>query len=885
MSPRREYNPRVRPLRTEPSLSPAVSSAQLYSFDEKRPDFVMEDRMAGTGYRQLAKALGTWDPVLQQYGQMVQEEDLAEGRTTTLRGENLDASGKPLTLETVAAWENDQGFFTGKSRAYIRGVKSVLYENAGVEYATQMYKYAAEGPLQNIEDPAERARLLQEKGRQLRQEFLDRIGPEGKDDYPLIDKYFNSLQTQTHAKLAETVAAQQARIYTEKAGQALRERLYTIFDTRLSPDDAARHMAGTRAIFTGMGLSEPEVNKLILQEAGHYLDAMNIGPNDLRGDNLIEALRRVPTSTGFLGQTAEAAAVLQQMQDRADARAERAETRLERQIKLQEAQEQRGVQQGIAAYLEADEAATYEDFQESNPELARSRYAREYFKKYQGYISDTQDRAETAANLGLTEELTIGLIRGTHTMDDVLENQNLLTRSQRKELIKKAETMQSQRDQINKLVGASRFNEVRKSIEEAQKIALKAGANGETPSLAQQALTTRKSIVAQNVFEAALYSEITRLIPNGVSGEELQRSIPDILERISAPLMDPNNEIVTKRAEEYMKGVNLSPLNPLLDDFALTYSGGKSPKPELVPPRILQYAEAAAQQTGVPMAAILAVSFAESRYDEAAQNGTTSAYGSMQLTKGTASDMGADPAKPDQNMTGGAKRLAQIAQMHNLDLTNPDQLAKAYLYYHDGPWHRGPHRPEAIAGAERVKAAYQATTRVEQAAGQQRLAAQQETERVQAIQQQQEAEQARLQAASAQDAQAEATRREAEEAPYIPILGPAAFSLDSLTNIAQALNSGEMIPILEKIQEEVPNADMDVVARVVARLYNELKNRQGPSPTFGPSENLITRTQEWVRSVRDAAEEIDIITPEDAARSLRDLSGGPAARYTPGSSH
>lgn len=751
MASQKEYNPRVRELRTEPSLSPAVSSAQLYSFDEKRPDFVMEDRTAGMQYRQLAKALGQWDPVLAEIGQRTQENKLAEGRTKMMRGEVTGEDGKPLTLETIATWEKGQGFFTGESRHFIQGVKSVLLENAGMAYDSHMQKFATESGLLNIKDPAERARILQEESTRYRQELLERLGPDYKDDFPLIEKFFNNFQTQTQAKLVGHLASQQARIHSAEAQQAFQERIYATLDTVTNSPGyqsappaerqqmLARMLGGSRLLFENMGMSGPEVDALLLAETQNYLDSLETGPNDFRADDIIGALGLIPTKTGFLGQTAEVTAKLRQLQDKADAREERASAKEERRLALAEKQENRDVQVGISAFLEGDNSADYNDFMEAHPELAKSRFARDYFHDYQGFISNTQDRAETATSLDLEEELTIGLMRGTHTMDDVLAAEHSLTRKQREGLLKRAEHMITERDQIMKIVGTSQFAAFQKNIVEAQQAPLKSPSA--TGQVAETLAAGKRSVIAQQMAEAALYREISQLLENGVSYDEIQRRVPDMLNRISAPLMDPANVHLNKRVEEYMKTINVDADNPLMMyDFSMGYQGGKSPSPKVVPQRMAEFARLASQETGVPGAAGLAVMWAESDYFEGAKNPDpkSTAFGPMQLVKGTADWEGVQQADPQQNVLGGFKHLARIAKMHNLDLTNPEDVQRAYLYYHDGPGHKGVHSEAAYAGAARVAEALKYTPQVEAAMARQQAAWEAEKARETAIQQQRE---------------------------------------------------------------------------------------------------------------------------------------------------
>ena len=93
---------------------------------------------------------------------------------------------------------------------------------------------------------------------------------------------------------------------------------------------------------------------------------------------------------------------------------------------------------------------------------------------------------------------------------------------------------------------------------------------------------------------------------------------------------------------------------------------------------------AAANQYGVPLQIGYGVVQQESSFNPNAAAHTSSAFGFMQLLKGTASDLGVDRFDPNQNLQGGMRYLSQLHDKFG-------NWSTALAAYHDGPGAVGKH--------------------------------------------------------------------------------------------------------------------------------------------------------------------------------------------------
>lgn len=115
--PPKEYNPRVNNYRPESSLRATVISNQISRYDEKRADWVWQNREAGDDWRQLARTLSGFQPTLAQYAEDKQrernEQDQAKWADEMTRLEKEAAEKDRLLVEYV---RNDPSYLGGSPR-------------------------------------------------------------------------------------------------------------------------------------------------------------------------------------------------------------------------------------------------------------------------------------------------------------------------------------------------------------------------------------------------------------------------------------------------------------------------------------------------------------------------------------------------------------------------------------------------------------------------------------------------------------------------------------------------------------------------------------------------------------------------------------------------
>ncbi len=96
----REYNPRVPEVRQQATLEPAIRSAPLQSYTEKRRDYVAQPFSdAGLQWGQLARALSKWEPALEMYIEKDRKDTWATVREYQMRETDLSRRIADITRE------------------------------------------------------------------------------------------------------------------------------------------------------------------------------------------------------------------------------------------------------------------------------------------------------------------------------------------------------------------------------------------------------------------------------------------------------------------------------------------------------------------------------------------------------------------------------------------------------------------------------------------------------------------------------------------------------------------------------------------------------------------------------------------------------------------
>ncbi len=142
----RPGGPQVEALRESRDLRAAVSPQSIYSYDEKRADYVQYPQGAGDGWEKLSSALSKLNPQLNQMA-AVQEERFFMEQT---------AIGKSLMSENQKAWsefikENPQ--YAGLNPHLERGYKGAELATKAQSYHAALQNHYTTGGLVNETDP------------------------------------------------------------------------------------------------------------------------------------------------------------------------------------------------------------------------------------------------------------------------------------------------------------------------------------------------------------------------------------------------------------------------------------------------------------------------------------------------------------------------------------------------------------------------------------------------------------------------------------------------------------------------------------------------------------------------------------------------------------
>lgn len=306
---RRQQQATVEPLRERGALSSSLSAQSLYSYDEKRPDWV-ERPDNDNAAAQLARSLSRFSPVLADWSNALhdqhQEESMAEGQ-------RLFAENRRDWNDFVQTNPEAAGF-----NPYLeRGYKSAELETKGLEFKQHMRDFYTNSGLQNETDQAKVGEAIQAEA----QNALSRmLNPE---DYNKVDvaKVFLPQTRQAETELSGRYAQDRAQ-ETLKLGA---EKFSTLVGAEIE-----------QALMNTPDIKHPEVFDSTMSAVAeriqvHALEMeVNGLPRSLRNDSIVEAvfntaeavggedgiklatqvLNKIPTGTGFLGGRTDVAAKL-----------------------------------------------------------------------------------------------------------------------------------------------------------------------------------------------------------------------------------------------------------------------------------------------------------------------------------------------------------------------------------------------------------------------------------------------------------------------------------------------------------------------------------------------------------------------------------------------
>lgn len=713
------YQPRLPEIRTDASLRAEVSADRLYSFDEQHAAYVARPSGAGEQYTQLAHALSRWEPALDRTIQQGAEEErelwLAKGQHLANEEANLKKSFTELTRE--------QPEYLGYSPAFKEGYTSVQMQNLGLAYETALTQAYHEKGWVN---------LPQQELQKARQEFTaswraEHLAPYlgGEEDevnanYPLLTKHFNPLQARAENGITGMYTEGRAKIHFAEGEQAFMENAYATIDgfvrsgngaffgpgTEQNANTLAAYLTAQRDHIMASGVPAYMANEWIKKSLVQYATKMDIEANDYRAEALFSVLDHIPTGTGRLGQTAASQLALAEFKDSSTDRRFKEESRYwqRRHWEKQEAQEKAST--ALITTLSENPEARYEDILAAHniPPTPENLALYNTIRKQQ---ADAWEAPETAENGFLAAELFNAAQKGEITLSQLFTHYRAgrITTSQWNDLRIRFPEGGTSDKRIESLMRDANFSEAKNFVQNAWQPTAEEKSLGLTPE--RQVETAGRSHVASVMFESAVRRELL-LVEQEKGSPATRDEAVRIIERHRAIMSDTQNNLAVPEAAKANKDNAFRFDNLQLPSNAYQEANerggweGFTPAPDSAlahaPARSLRLVEGAAREAGIDPLLAFAVAQIESSFNENAKNPASSATGLMQLTAATAQDMKVNPRNPQQNALGGAKRIAQIQQLHNT--TDP---ATIYRYYHDGPWHSGPHSAEAEAGAAMVR--------------------------------------------------------------------------------------------------------------------------------------------------------------------------------------
>lgn len=720
---RQEYNPRLPEIRQQVSLEPTVRSYQLNSYDEKRRDYVqMPDPNTGLQWGQLARALGKWEPALDR---LTEEAIKDDANTTFAKYRDLQAQQEKLDMTLV---EFTKAFpeHLGASPVARKGWDSMRYERLSMQIDTEMRQAYVDNGWGNLEKPEEYKAAVSSWVANRRKELL---GDVDEEMLPLVDKYFTPGQLRAENNLDSYHMSERTKANTAKGKQETGEFVFAGVDGIVrsphrdffAPDQLESSIATLGAFLTtardrsmSFGVPAHMANEWVKESLFQYAESMDLGVNDHRAEILFTALDHIPTGTGVLGRTASSQLALAEFIERSETRRYRAEEReYQRQARERE-ENKRKETDAIVWGVNDDPNASLEEIAEKRGiPLTWETVTR--YNQYKKALSEASKVQETPENTLATAEMVVDIREGRKTIEDGLE---LLRRGQ----ITESQWTTIRGDAPNEPARAAKMKRLTQNAGMQDAVAFLRKTWGEaanasaTPEGRVQAHLQAETAVT--LFKNAVYREIDIVESNG-EAVDYNRALA-IVEKHKAALGDLNNSVVKDAATaRFSNQYSFAPMAAVDDKYQRTSELGSSEKPIYTPsptspvamasPRSLRLLEQGARKAEVDPLVVFAFAKHESSFKEAArpldpQTGKplSSAYGYMQLIDGTAKDLGVDKYDPAQNAYGGAKYIKQIAAQHGLDLTKPEDVAKAYCFYHDGPNTKGPFSATAQNAAAKV---------------------------------------------------------------------------------------------------------------------------------------------------------------------------------------
>ena len=313
---RGDGGPIVEDLKESGTLRPEVAPQSIRTYDEKRSDYVERPAWGDNGWEQLAKALGKFNPVLDN---MARAKGIKDAEDAAARGKEEMQRSK-LDWKTFLE-QNPE--YQGLSPHFERGYKAAELNTRAQEHHAALQQFYTEGGLMNQVDPEKVSEALKEFSKNWIQENV-KYGDYDSDIY--VENFLKHAQQAEGAFLTRHVK-DRADEHVNRGKGALGEFVVSTADTtyKQTPNIAhptvlketnAKIASQLAAQMQAMEASGMKPSETIEAVSNAIINTAMAWGEEGFGDEFLAVADQIPTGTGTLGGRPEFKAKVKTLMDR-----------------------------------------------------------------------------------------------------------------------------------------------------------------------------------------------------------------------------------------------------------------------------------------------------------------------------------------------------------------------------------------------------------------------------------------------------------------------------------------------------------------------------------------------------------------------------------------
>lgn len=548
--PRKEYNPRVNNYRPESSLRATVSSNQISSYDEKRADWVWQNREAGDDWRQLARTLSGLQPTLAQYAEDKQRERNQENRASLVAlTRERQLLGESATQIIQAAPE-----YLAKWPPARNVIHEVYYEGVGREARRLAYAFYDDQGLAN-KSGEEFNQALDAWELELR-DGLEAQGL-GEDSLQARAAVFDPAVRKIREELSGRHSADHNQAEFQRLGQEAREGFLPILTDAFRPgrdgEEAGREAANLlgRSVeaLAAQGVPRHTALEWVRQSVMQFAQIQELeGEDDFRDYDVMDTLDYIPTETGFLGQTAESLAERERTAEANRTRRIARENRrkADKELKNEELAKTfgRAFLAGQADYQAVCAAGGYDP---ADPEVS------ETWNKTMSAQAAAAEVVETPTNRQYVTELELRVLSGEAGYADIQEafKNRRLTARQKDHLISRKSSVEGREPAVNRLASQAGLGE---ALGRISAVLTKSGRQDENINLSdnpgQISLVATRQQIAGELLTRQVLAELYALEGENIPDFTRERKARQIVNDATAYFLGEGRETVFEAADK-----------------------------------------------------------------------------------------------------------------------------------------------------------------------------------------------------------------------------------------------------------------------------------------------------------------------------------------------